>query len=110
MPAIATWKALSGKLDWANQEYERVTGKTRDEAISYTPRENWPGEVGEAIMAHDTAVRENLIPEFTVDRIPKGGGELHRVNLRFPICDEAGQLQTRPLWVSVWRLSTVPSH
>ena len=85
VPAIATWKDLQGRMIWANQEYERVIGRKRDEVVGHLPTDNWSGDVGTAILGHDALVRESGIPHLTVDELPVGDKTLQRLNIRFPV-------------------------
>jgi PAS domain-containing protein len=93
LPAIATWKDLGGRMVWANLEYERVTRKTLNEAIGNSPVENWPPEVGEPMMAHDSMVRETKALHLTSDRIVVAGREYERINIRFPIFGHDWELE-----------------
>src|SRR5262249_13440691 len=65
----------------ANLEYERVTKKSRDDALGHFPSENWPGQTGKLIAFHDNIVRSTRMCYLTRDVLPFGT----RVTLRFPI-------------------------
>jgi len=93
VPGITTVKNLGGVLLCVNSQYERVTGKRKEDVRGKRPAENWPPSSARMIMDHDLVVRETCAPFLSVETLELGSKKLERLNLRFPILGPTGQLE-----------------
>jgi PAS domain-containing protein len=95
VPAIATIKSsTTGVLLCVNDQYEKVTGKKREDVEGKRPWENWPAATARMISDHDLVVRETSAPFLSVEILEMDSDEKkERLNLRFPIFGATGEIE-----------------
>jgi PAS domain S-box-containing protein len=92
LAAAAVVKDLDGSIQWANPQYERLTGKTLVGLIRKKISDIWPAEYARKIEKHDLHVVKGKAPIAALETVPVGGKEYVRFTIRFPIFDEKGHI------------------
>jgi PAS domain S-box-containing protein len=90
-PGVATMRDKQGRYVFANEQWERVAGKTRQEWFGKTLDEVYSPEFAERFKARDRQIFETLKSFETLEIYPTGSGDATFLCNWFPILDHTGK-------------------
>lgn len=91
-PSVIFAKDLSGRYLFANRQFRRTAGKTREEIIGHTDAEVWPSSSAEEGVRHDQEVieRGGRI-EYEERNLLADGTSRDNFKIKFVLYDDAGR-------------------
>jgi PAS domain S-box-containing protein len=91
LPGTAVMRDFTGRYLFANEAWERVQGRLRQDWEGKTIAEVWPPEIAAGMNASDQQVVTQGEPVQTIEEIPQEDGIHNWLVNKFPIPDKDGQ-------------------
>jgi PAS domain S-box-containing protein len=91
LPGLALMKDIHGRYLYANETWEKVSGKKKSEWLGKTAAEVWPADRAKRLKERDMRVLTEGRPLEAVEIFEQEDGPHYWLGHRFPILDKDGQ-------------------
>ena len=91
LPAVVSLRDEQGRYLLVNREYERLTGRAREDVAGLTEHDLFPGPIADAFRAGDLAAVASGGPVEAEEQVPGVDGLHTCATVRFPLIDDAGR-------------------
>lgn len=92
LPGAAAVQDIDGLFLCVNDEYSQLANKRKREFEGVDSRQIWGAETAKVMMLREELVRHSRKPFVSSEKIPASSGQMERLNIRFPILGEKGEV------------------